>query len=484
MHQLGISYSQCSDIVSEKTCTICCLESISHLLPAVLLCIRELWLAIYSFYYCSVPIYINMNKNYYYIKKSVKKFREDIQKSVEQSESGSASQLLSNEQNVQCGHFVHMDWNCSMDPPVNSSATIAETNDNQVSGSESTQSSDSLHANIASASDSESSVTSVSVNPNSNSFISHDNDSSGIEGLQEDNEVNSESNISLNDGLREWAIEFNVTHSAVSKLLKLLHNFHAELPLDARTLLQTKSKEIQKIADGAEFAYFGIRNTLTCLLEKETDLAENDSLELVIHFDGIPVYKSSSVSFWPILCSIHGTSLLPFAIAIHYSDKKPNVNLYLQQFCTELKELMSTGLHFGNKRYNIKLRAFIADAPAKSFVKQVKQHGGYYACTHCTVKGTYDKNLKSMSYNDVNASLRTNESFRTKEQPQHHIPSTRKRLAQHWTTSVCDSGTKLLHNNVTTLYLSKLAQHWATIMLQCWGTIIQLAAINGPTVGP
>ena len=63
-------------------------------------------------------------------------------------------------------------------------------------------------------------------------------------------------------------------------------------------------------------------------------------------------------------------------------------------------------------------------------------------------------------------------------------PSTRKRLAQHWTTSVCDSGTKLLHNNVTTLYLSKLAQHWATIMLQCWGTIIQLAAINGPTVGP
>ena len=62
------------------------------------------------------------------------------------------------------------------------------------------------------------------------------------------------------------------------------------------------------------------------------------------------------------------------------------------------------------------------------------------------------------------------------------IPSTRNRLAQHWTTSVCDSGTKLLHNNVTTLDLSKLAQQWATIMLQCWGTTIKLAAINGPTM--
>ena len=51
-------------------------------------------------------------------------------------------------------------------------------------------------------------------------------------------------------------------------------------------------------------------------------------------------------------------------------------------------------------------------------MKQVKQHGGYYACTHCAVKG--NRELKSMSYDEVNSNLRTDESFRNTEQPQHH----------------------------------------------------------------
>lgn len=48
---------------------------------------------------------------------------------------------------------------------------------------------------------------------------------------------------------------------------------------------------------------------------------------------------------------------------------------------------MEEGLVFAEKFYNIKVRCFVMDAPAKSFILGTKGHSGYYSCTRCTQKG-------------------------------------------------------------------------------------------------
>ena len=60
---------------------------------------------------------------------------------------------------------------------------------------------------------------------------------------------NIQTNISLKENLKEWIIQNNITRTAVNSLLKLMHKFHPHLPLDARTLLQTKARNIEKITD-------------------------------------------------------------------------------------------------------------------------------------------------------------------------------------------------------------------------------------------
>ena len=69
-----------------------------------------------------------------------------------------------------------------------------------------------------------------------------------------------------------------------------------------------------------------------------------------------------------------------------------------------------------NEHYSLEIRAIIADAPAKSFIKQIKNHGGYYACDRCHIKGIYNLNTKSVSYYGFNKAHRTDMSFRNRDQ--------------------------------------------------------------------
>lgn len=57
-----------------------------------------------------------------------------------------------------------------------------------------------------------------------------------------DSDSDSESETKINDledKLTTWALEENVTHNALNKLLRILKCHHPSLPLDARTLLKT-----------------------------------------------------------------------------------------------------------------------------------------------------------------------------------------------------------------------------------------------------
>ena len=187
--------------------------------------------------------------------------------------------------------------------------------------------------------------------------------------------------------------------------------------------LYSRLKELtQKILNNGQFVYFGLEKSLINMFKDAFHHIESfTNLNLNFHIDGIPVYKSSSLSFWPILCTVFGVNMFPFVVALFCGQKKPDVTSYFDKFCTELQTLMNDGVIINSKRFAVSVRAFIADAPAKAYIKQIKQHGGYHACDRCVTKGNFNTHNKSVSYGEIKAEARTDKNFRDNEYPEHHV---------------------------------------------------------------
>lgn len=224
------------------------------------------------------------------------------------------------------------------------------------------------------------------------------------------------------DKLRQWAISSNLSHNKLDELLGILRKrVLPELPKSAKTFLQTSSSNYQTEAfdKTSEFVYFGLEVHLSQYINP--NVHSDDLVELLFNVDGIPLYKSSSKHFWPILCQIYHASYRyePFAVAIYVGNTKPdNMNRYLEKFVSEMNTLQRTGINIKNKIFKISVKGFICDRPARSLIKCNKNHGGYFACERFVVKGKRVENRTV--YPQLNCPLRTHESFLNQENEQHH----------------------------------------------------------------
>lgn len=92
-------------------------------------------------------------------------------------------------------------------------------------------------------------------------------------------------------------------------------------------------------------------------------------IKIVIGVDGLPLSKSSSSQFWPILGYIHPHKEIVFPIGIYHGNQKPNdSNDFLKYFIEEAKLLLTNGIFIDNVNKKVLIFAFCCDAPAKSFV--------------------------------------------------------------------------------------------------------------------
>lgn len=109
---------------------------------------------------------------------------------------------------------------------------------------------------------------------------------------------------SLADQLRSWALEYHIKRRAVTSLLKILKfNGMGFLPQDSRTLLSTPRRiDIENRSSG-KYWYNGIRNGLSPIFSM---LTKNLKIDLNINIDGLPLFKSSALEFWPILANVRG----------------------------------------------------------------------------------------------------------------------------------------------------------------------------------
>lgn len=138
-----------------------------------------------------------------------------------------------------------------------------------------------------------------------------------------------------------------------------------------------------------------------------------------IYVDGLPLAKSSQSSLWPILGRIVQPGFhTPFVVgAYHYYSKPSSAEEFLAPFVEEYIQLHNEGFYYDGRKYIPSIRAVICDSPARCFVTCTKQYNGYYGCPKCTTEGTY---LRFVTFPELDAPLRTDESFKNRCQEEHH----------------------------------------------------------------
>lgn len=124
-----------------------------------------------------------------------------------------------------------------------------------------------------------------------------------------------ENSEQLSSKLAKWAIENNISLSALTKLLAILREDPSyctnNIPADPRTLLKTPNKSYGKKLGSGLFHYFGIAETLNFLcITLNINITSSTEFSLAVNIDGLPLSKSSASSFWPILCSVKSIEAL------------------------------------------------------------------------------------------------------------------------------------------------------------------------------
>jgi hypothetical protein len=215
--------------------------------------------------------------------------------------------------------------------------------------------------------------------------------------------------IGLPEKLADWARTCGIHLNAVSALLAILHDDHPCLPKDARTLLGTLTVHDIKSVAGGEYYHFGLKSALVRQLSSISVPAES-CISVQLNIDGLPIFKSSGVQFWPILGMICCQyKLSPFAIGVFCGNTKPaSLSDYLREFVEECKNLERDGLEVGDAHYSFQISAVICDAPARAFVKGVKCYGGYEGCDKCKQHGSW---CGKVIYTETAANLREDEDF-------------------------------------------------------------------------
>lgn len=217
------------------------------------------------------------------------------------------------------------------------------------------------------------------------------------------------------DDLLLWSLECNIRNSSLTKLLKILRSHGHNLPQDARTLKKTPRTVPVKDVDPGVYWHFGIKAMIDLLLENDVHVPS--SITVDINLDGLPIYDSSSSVFWPIQGQIQELKAMkPFVIGIYFHKKsKPKC---MHQFLRSLVDEMIEFESFLYKNIKISPGFFILDAQALAMVKMIQQHNGKHGCPNCHIIGRHDGR---MSFPGAAADERTNETFRRRVDPLHHI---------------------------------------------------------------
>jgi len=152
--------------------------------------------------------------------------------------------------------------------------------------------------------------------------------------------------------IRLWAVKNNLTHIALSELLKILHEHWCfNYLLDSRTLLKTPTFTRTRVVKPGRYCHFGIEKGIVACLEKGITGFRN-KIEVQFNIDGVPLHHSTNKQFWAILGSVVQAKSV-FVVGIYEGDSKPSdVNDFLKDFVDEGCSLYTHGVKYNNQILN------------------------------------------------------------------------------------------------------------------------------------
>lgn len=219
--------------------------------------------------------------------------------------------------------------------------------------------------------------------------------------------------MTLLTDLRDFAITTNQTFASMNILLQKLQKYHPHLPKDARTLLQSKPNDaLFKNVSPGQYYHFGLVNGLNFFVSHENT---KEKFHVKLNIDGLQLFKSTVSGFWPILAEIQEIPHSVFIVGLYYGERKPDSpSEFLNDLISELKFLESSD----TLPCAFEVAMCCCDIPAKKIVKATKGHSGFYSCERCVQKGRFVNGR--MIFPETNADLRTDDSFRSRMQIEHH----------------------------------------------------------------
>lgn len=233
---------------------------------------------------------------------------------------------------------------------------------------------------------------------------SDDNDDNGVEAL-----------------IAAWAVKHNITLSALSDIMQILHPLIPSLPKDPRTLLKTQTTyDVTELPSGGFYYHLGVKTAVVSKITENIAYAtDNPHIRMQLNIDGLPLFKSTNGQFWPILGRLENyLNDEPFIIGLYYGVTKPkSVDEYLTDFVREMGILERDGFDHAGLHFDISISSVICDTPARAFVKCVKSHSGYSGCDKCIQVGRWNG---KMTFPETNACARDDEAFNEMRDEDHH----------------------------------------------------------------
>ena len=100
-------------------------------------------------------------------------------------------------------------------------------------------------------------------------------------------------------------------------------------------------------------------------------------------------------------------------------SKPTTVVDYLKDFVSEAQHLLEKGFLFSEQKVSLSFHSCVCDAPARSFLKNVKSFNGYHGCERCTQTGKYVSGR--MTFPELSCTLRTDDNFCNMRDEDHHL---------------------------------------------------------------
>jgi len=140
-----------------------------------------------------------------------------------------------------------------------------------------------------------------------------------------------------------------------------------------------------------------LSDTIIYALQKNIIKTCHNYIDLKINIDGMPLFKGSKISLWPILVMINDHDV-PLPLGLFAGKGKPLIENLVGNLCSELRNIKEAGFNYAGKELQLGKILFIADAPARAYLQGINSHTGYRGCGYCTAEGEYIDHRVLYSY--------------------------------------------------------------------------------------